>query len=451
MKKSILCLFLLIICFSNCSNEEILDSDVVQKETTALRFFGMKTENAIQTHGVAQKNKLWHNGTVIKVKFLHDPYELKNKIIQYAKEWEQYANIIFQFIENGDADVRIGFDWNNERYISWSYIGTDCKSLTNQDEATMSFAYFYDLSERDRRADVLRNFGLVLGLELEHRHINFYPGWTSRISQYWESEIEDIPWTTLKKYVFDPIESTNLVQTINYDENSIMAWPFMSRYASNTVRDFNYDLSEKDINFIKELYPKQNTVITKMIVNTQSISFHTIYNYASTIYVDWGDGNINTYNNTSGLWLQYYHNYTKSGTYTVKITGDPNALKGINIHRVSASYLDLSGSKGLINTRTSWTQMINIDFSKNPLLESISAANSQISYLDVTNNPRLSDIKLTNTPLVRNKIELVKFANTLPYATRSGCKIWIAESTSASWIRDICNGKNWEIVLSEGN
>lgn len=221
-------------------------------------FFGEKRLSAqIATKGVAQRRNLWYPGTTIRVKFLNDPDNRSQEVITWAKEWEQYAGITFQFVTEGNADVRIGFDWNDERYITWSYIGTDCKQNTDQNDATMSFAFFDEFStQRDRRADVLRAFGSVLGLELEHRHLSFNPGWTTRIASFWEGEVEDIPWASLKQYVFDPLDAAGVIQTATYDPNSIMIWPFLSRFASNTSRDFNYELSDMDKAFIKELYPK---------------------------------------------------------------------------------------------------------------------------------------------------------------------------------------------------
>lgn len=257
MKKIYLVLLSAMLVMASACSKDNADSQSGDQTTTVaegMRFYGSAySDEGAQTRGIAQRQNLWENGSEITVKFLSDPYNMATQIKNWASEWEQYANIKFKFVTSGNADVRIGFDVNGQRHITWSYIGTSCKSVTNQNQATMSFAYFNLIPAKDKRADVLRAFGQVLGLELEHRHLNFNPGWTSLIQNYWAGEVSDIPWADLKKYVFDPI-TTDHVKTPVYDAQSIMVWPFLARYASNTARDFNYDLSDNDKKFVSQLY-----------------------------------------------------------------------------------------------------------------------------------------------------------------------------------------------------
>ena len=124
------------------------DTAVAEPETAAaegMRFWGVKYPEAVR--GAAQHDRLWHNGTTIKVKFLNGDPALQAKVEKYAKEWETYANITFKFVESGDAHVRVGFDWNDNRFVTWSYTGTDCKYVLDQNEATLSFAYLDYLTE----------------------------------------------------------------------------------------------------------------------------------------------------------------------------------------------------------------------------------------------------------------------------------------------------------------
>lgn len=258
----LICLASFLLITGGCSDQDVLKTNKVpftveQGDISPLRFYGMAyPRSKLTVRGVAQRTNLWYPCSSIKVKFLNDPYGMAEKVKNYAAEWENYAGIHFDFIEKGNAHVRIGFDWNDERHITWSYVGTDCKMVTDQNEATMSFAYWDSSTEEEIKGDVLRAFGLVLGLELEHRHLDFEPGWTSRIASYWENEIEDVTWDNLRQYVFDPLASNEVMQSAEYDENSIMVWPFSSRYAKNTARTFNYDLSDKDKSFIASIYPK---------------------------------------------------------------------------------------------------------------------------------------------------------------------------------------------------
>ncbi|GEM_PF-6985943 len=253
---------MLVFSLSSCNNDEQQGmGNPYGSETEKPHFHGVK--QAPETKGVAQRDKMWANGTVITVKLLEDPFNLQQEIISYAQEWEQYANISFRFVgADENALVRIGFNWNDERYVTWSYTGTDCKYVRDQAEATANFADFDLLSAAERRCAGLRLFGQVLGLELEHRHITANPEWRSltRVEDYWTGNISDIPWNALTQYVFDPISAYNYESTENYDPYSIMVWPFplsVLRYINgevNTGRG-NCELSETDKAFIARLYP----------------------------------------------------------------------------------------------------------------------------------------------------------------------------------------------------
>ena len=277
---------LLLVFFAACNEKDELTNQS-EKNLDRIRFFGVKNPDS-SLRGSAQRDRLWYNGTTIKVKFLHDPYGKAEQIKQFVSEWEEHANIRFNFVDSGDALIRIGFDWNNDRYITWSYIGTDCKYVLDQSEATMSFADIRYVSESELRAEVLRTFGMALGLELEFRHSDMGGSslWDEAyIRDYWSGnrgEIADIPWESLKKYVFDPLDEANRIETAEYDELSIMVWPFPRRYLPFEGYSENYDLSSQDIEFVKKLYPKEfvlaNATVIEFPEPTQ-IYLRTEYGY----------------------------------------------------------------------------------------------------------------------------------------------------------------------------
>ncbi len=275
MKKILLAFLSLTLLLTACNKEE--NTPQPDKFDNAnMRFYGVKFPEKPSQQGSAQHDRLWHNGTTIKVKFLNGSDVLKERVKTVAIEWEKYANISFKFIESGDAHVRVGFDWNDNRYITWSYIGTDCKTVLDQSEATLSFAYFeYMVGSDDLtvNADILRAFGQVLGLELENRNINFSPKWTPNpalVPSYWSFNITDVMWAQLRKYVFDPLDADNAVSTEAYDKLSIMKWPFPSNILLNGGgASVNYELSEMDKVFIAMLYPKpeDDATIIKILLS----------------------------------------------------------------------------------------------------------------------------------------------------------------------------------------
>ena len=83
--------------------------------------------------------KYWKNGSTINIRFLNGNSFVQQKVIQYAREWEKYVNIKFNFIDEGSSDVRIAFKWNGFKG-SDSYVGTDAKlPQIPQSEPTIAF------------------------------------------------------------------------------------------------------------------------------------------------------------------------------------------------------------------------------------------------------------------------------------------------------------------------
>jgi len=66
--------------------------------------------------GVYFASYKWTPGTSIRVKFLGGNEGVKSKIRNVVKEWEQYANIKFNFVDMGESDIRIAFDPNKGAY-----------------------------------------------------------------------------------------------------------------------------------------------------------------------------------------------------------------------------------------------------------------------------------------------------------------------------------------------
>lgn len=362
MKKLRLMTLLGVLLCTSCGKDKLIGSAPEHQPVeysgfmSPSHFYGVApTENG--TKGTAQRDNLWYVGTTIKVKILNDPYSMSEKVQQWAKEWEQYANITFQFVEEGDAHVRVGFDWNENRWITWSYIGTDCKMNTDQNDATMSFAFWDYATQEEMRGDVLRAFGQALGLELEHRHLDFTPGWRSeeRIKQYWEGELWDIPWEQIEKYVYTALDRANTIQTDDYDPESIMIWPFASSYATNTQRSFNYELSQTDKAFIAEVYPEEQEteeaglrMLTTVRIYDDPHLYTVRLSTQKDIDIDWGDGTRETFRAPMENVL-VSHVFPDDDVYDIHFYGVPSAILSFNADTGNGStgYLYLYENKAL--------------------------------------------------------------------------------------------------------
>lgn len=107
----------------------------------------------------------WKNGEIIKVKFLDGDKDIQNKVIQYAEQWEKYANIDFNFGNFDNADIKITFKGGG----NWSKVGTSSRFQS----PSMSLSDVrLDSGENRISRVVLHEFGHALGLHHEHQNVN---------------------------------------------------------------------------------------------------------------------------------------------------------------------------------------------------------------------------------------------------------------------------------------
>lgn len=283
-KISLFFISLLTILITGCNNDDYYErgsSDTKQSKTA--HWYGVKLlSDSVSLRSAADRMKLWAQDPVITVKFLNSPDDpaVIDQIKAYAKEWEQYAGVTFSFVETSEnALVRIGFDWDGNSWLTWSYTGNDAKMVRNQNEPTACFGGFSDgvMSDEEIKGDVLRVFGQILGLEFEQRHQGWDPSWWKKdkngvyyAEKYWEGMFdgyyENLDWETIRQFVFDPLAGTTIVQTADVDFESIMMWPYYTK--KETVKLYaNYELSDGDKEFIATLYPKKegNTIQTAWV------------------------------------------------------------------------------------------------------------------------------------------------------------------------------------------
>lgn len=280
MKKFSVFMLLGVLLFSACTKEidtpmPEIQGGVTIKEAKVARLYAVrKADDGISQSAVAVKSKLWPQESTIRIKFLNGEQVVIDKVKFYAKEWEELINLKFDWVgASEEADVKIGFDQGDEEnlsFISWVTVGTDNKYLIPQDEPSINFVGFWDEDEQawieDEefiKAEVLRAFGCVLGLDFEHK---------SPVTAW-----ELIPPTTttnknkLRGYfgLFLPIEVIKeryldlyTAEQTNYtafDPTSIMVLPLSSTIMKDPklAVQSNTELSETDKKFIKALYPKK--------------------------------------------------------------------------------------------------------------------------------------------------------------------------------------------------
>ncbi|WP_293306572.1 M12 family metallopeptidase [Pedobacter sp. UBA5917] len=242
-------------CKKNAEKTLPDNTDLKTEKTEMNENFSCKMLGVIASGPTTEANATtrwkWPNGSTVKVRFIGGSVFVRNKVKQYAKSWEPYANITFSFVaDNAAADIKVGFD--EPGY--WSYLGTDSKSRSK----SMNYGGFDNNTfETEFRRVIVHEFGHALGLEHEQAHPDANIPWNTQAvynyymgaPNYWTKE--EIDYNVLA------VNSRTGLSYSAYDSKSIMHYPVDARFTTNNkaIATNNTTLSQGDIAFIKTYYP----------------------------------------------------------------------------------------------------------------------------------------------------------------------------------------------------
>lgn len=209
-------------------------------------------EDTANARGLADNYYLWDNGKTIYIKFLSGSKSMQNKIKAIAKEWEQYANLKFEFISVGQSNIRINLDNKGGHN---SMIGTLANNA-NEDERTMNFDTTDFKTFIAMRRTVIHEFGHAIGMLHEHYSPVAGIEWNKdavyselKRTQGWDKQTVDV--NLFQQY------NVTYTNGTKYDAKSIMHYPIFERWTTNGFSvNWNNELSEGDISIIGLLYPK---------------------------------------------------------------------------------------------------------------------------------------------------------------------------------------------------
>lgn len=226
-----------------------------------------------KARGVVARSLTWRPGQTIKVCFKAGSRGAHERVIRVASEWMQYANVTFDFTEDGaprrcrgdsSEDIKIDFV-DNAGW--WSAYGT----LARQRDPSMNLQFFgidtprysngQPAPEKELRRIILHEFGHALGMMHEHQS----PMAQCDAEMDWDAAYQmgaRLGWNREQVHA----QMGQLVNAIEFnmteiDRKSIMHYSLppnlfkRGRSSPCWVPD-NDDLSEQDKRFIANVYPK---------------------------------------------------------------------------------------------------------------------------------------------------------------------------------------------------
>jgi hypothetical protein len=213
-----------------------------------------RIENA---EAISLFEKKWHpNRRILEVDFVSQPSFI-DKVIKYAKIWEEYMGLQFRF-GRGEPKILIAFDPGG----SWSFVGTDSIYYARNGRPSMNFGWFTDsTNDTEFQRTTLHEFGHALSLVHEHQHPTGNISWKKEaVYSYYQSfgwDKSKVDQNIFQKY------SRSQVNGSNYNTSSIMHYPILSELVSNQkdVVDWNNELSDEDKDVVAFLYPKKTNAM----------------------------------------------------------------------------------------------------------------------------------------------------------------------------------------------
>ncbi len=206
-----------------------------------------------QRRAALLRSARWQPNDQIKIRFLEGSPALQQRVKKVASEWLKFAGLKFDFVQNGQSDVRIAFQPGKG---SWSYLGTICRQIP-EPRPTMNYGWLKDDSaDAELRRVVLHEFGHALGLIHEHQNPKGAVQWNKpAVIQDLSGPPNNWDESTIENNMFRFYAPGEVLAT-KVDADSIMMYPIPKAWTLDGFSaDLNSELSENDKVLIRTAYP----------------------------------------------------------------------------------------------------------------------------------------------------------------------------------------------------
>ncbi|MEB0048755.1 MULTISPECIES: hypothetical protein [unclassified Pseudomonas] len=214
---------------------------------------GHTTESRRSKRAVIKHTHYWAAGRTLRIAFLDGDQAFRDATKAAANNWLPHINLKFEFVEGNEGDIRIAVTPGTY----WSSIGTD--ALLETEGPTMGLspdrlwpAFF--------AANVMHEFGHVLGAQHEHQHPEADIPWNKKAvyEAHSADEFADedhYTRTIIDARYFNRLDASEVSYSA-YDRLSIMHYAVRQGWTHGDFKiDLNLVLSEKDKAFMAKAYP----------------------------------------------------------------------------------------------------------------------------------------------------------------------------------------------------
>lgn len=204
------------------------------------------------SHLAIASNYKWTPGDTIKVRLLAGTQHIQKMVKKYARVWLKYANLELDFVDHGDADIRVSFNKGG----SWSLVGTSCRLLP-KDKPTMNFGWFTDKTpQKEFSRTVTHEFGHALGCIHEHQNPAGNIPWDKAAVYKYYKKTQGWDKEKVQTNIFEAY-SIDTTQFSSFDKKSIMLYAIPASLTKNGYSTKpNKVLSKTDKQFIAQAYPR---------------------------------------------------------------------------------------------------------------------------------------------------------------------------------------------------